>query len=141
MVLTTCDRLAQMRVPEAEAMAPTSRTEAGSALMERRMKVEKRNPNSEAQFLISSPSELVTEKLHTLGKAIPAVPVIAKPRRRRRLSTQRLRELAHHLPQNPLSPKVTGSLFYDCFQLFDHRHKQGKCASKSCSFVPRVLKF
>ena len=29
-----------MRVPEAEAMAPTSRTEAGSALMERRMKAE-----------------------------------------------------------------------------------------------------
>lgn len=31
------DKLAQTREPEAEAMAPTSLTEAGSALMERRM--------------------------------------------------------------------------------------------------------
>lgn len=68
MVLTTCDKLAQMRVPEAEAMAPTSRTEAGSALMERRMKVEKLNLNPEAQFLISSPRELLTEKLQALEK-------------------------------------------------------------------------
>ena len=60
-------------------MAPTSRTEAGSALMERRMKVAAaKPPNPEGQFLISSPGR------HShRGKALEtleAIPVIGKGR-------------------------------------------------------------
>jgi hypothetical protein len=111
-----------MRVPEAEAMAPTSRTEAGSALIERRMKAEEISIRR-LNFSSLHREESQTMNRKALEKVHSGDSSDRETQRHRSLSIQRFlagRELGSLEPQIPVDPKVTGALSYDFSQTPSH---------------------